>query len=546
MKYYLSKRIIKGNIYWYACRNIWTPRGSRVAEQIYLGSANAIVNKMKEDQLSNITLKGYRYGRVAALLSIAEELHFHDIVNKCVEKTKGLSPEELLLLVPLGKFEHQKSKLKTVEWYQKSYLPYYFSLPKKISEDALYRILDKLDEETQERICDEFGLRLKELGLTPSKIILDYTNFATYIEKGEELPQKGISKDGKRGQNLVGLALAVTDQNIPFLYEAYEGNKPDAKLLPQIVDKITIRLKELTIPCEDIVLIFDRGNNSTDNIDIVLEKEMHIIGGVKRNQIEALFKIPVEKFEYLYESYKNNKVYGYKTKQKLFGREFTCVITYNKKLEERQKKTFEENKKKVLKELREIDGKLKRKGCGRKLTVAGAVRLAKKLIPDDIASVVSVEIENNRFVWEWNKKNEKKLLATFGKQVLFTDLHGWETKDIVMAYHGKSMIEGDIKMMKNALVLPIPPINHRKDNRIKAHVFLCVIGILMFRYMMWKIEGLGLTDEEVLEALDGIEISLIQDKKRHRMRWIVNQLDLHQATIFTRLGLERFLPGNKK
>jgi transposase len=543
MSYYISKKKVRGRTYYYAQRNVWTSKGSRVAEQIYLGSAEMIVNKFK-DESHQISLKTYRFGRIAALLAAAEALHLREIVNTGIVKTKGYRFEELMLLVPTGKFEHRTSKRDIVEWYATSYMAYYFSLPKMLSTESMYRMMDCFDDHEQERIGDALAQRLIALGSTPSSIIFDTTNFATNIEQGEELPQKGKSKEGRHEQNLVGVALAVTKENIPFLWDTYAGNRNDARVFPDMVHAIVQRLRRLQVNTKDIILVFDRGNNSTENINRVLE-DMHVIGGVKRSQAPALYDVPLDRMEFLYETSKKNKVLGYTTQQVLFDRKFTCVVTYNEASYRQQLHGFERQKQKILKQLSLIDKSLIRKGKGRKLTLAGAVRKAHDGIPKNLRSLVTIQTSDGTFCWRWNPGKEEKLRKAFGKQVLFTDLHTWSAQDITLAYNRKNIVESDFKIMRNALIFSIPPIGHRKDHRINAHVFLCLLGVVFYRYILWKTQHLGISEDDFLDALDTMQVSLVSGRSNHRAWWVVNQMNRVQASIFTALNMGRFLPKNR-
>ncbi len=130
-------------------------------------------------------------------------------------------------------------------------------------------VLRKMDLLTDE-VIDEIGMKLSSTllgkGLIPELLILDSTNFFTYIEEGEELPQKGNSKEMRNNKNIINLGLAVTQDNIPFCHYVYEGNKHDARAFPELLDGIVEYLKGLDIKTEELALVFDKGNNSELNI----------------------------------------------------------------------------------------------------------------------------------------------------------------------------------------------------------------------------------------------------------------------------------------
>ncbi len=68
-------------------------------------------------------------------------------------------------------------------------------------------------------------------GLDCSSVALDMTNFATFIDTGNEkapIAQRGKAKQKRTDLRLVGLGLVVTrDGGIPLAWRAYPGDKPD-------------------------------------------------------------------------------------------------------------------------------------------------------------------------------------------------------------------------------------------------------------------------------------------------------------------------------
>lgn len=540
MPWHLESKKIKGNTYYYARKNKWTPKGSRRDVEIYLGSADKIVSAMTKTP-SITKIKTYDFGKDAAILSIAQELTFQQIIDKCVPKTKGFSAAELMLLVPLGRSNHKTSKVKTVDWYAKSYLPFFFNLPKNISEDSLYHILDYLTPVAKDDISDKLAKRLLDLGIKPSAIFYDTTNFRTYLEESE-LAKKGRSKEGPTVRNLIGLALAVCDEDIPFLHESYAGNRSDKELFPIMLDKLMSRLTKVGIDTKELVLVFDRGNNSQDNIDLA-KKVSGIIAGLSRNQFGDLLDILLNKFKDSYTNYKGHVISGYRTTHDAFGKKYTCVVIYNPATKKKNLAEYEKRKDKIIKLLKELEKKAARKtGRGKKMTPVSAIRHAEKAIPDDYTTVFKPDIIDCRFCWSIDEEAEEKLKKSFGRQVVITDKDDWDTVRIMKTYNQKGLIEADFKLVKDDLVIPLYPSFHRKENRIEANMFLCMTGVMFLRYMMWKLRDLRLSVHDLIEALEGIKISLTKYKGSTSAKWVVNDMDITQAVIFSRLNFQEFLP----
>lgn len=532
----IVKKKVKGKNYWYAVESARVDGKPRIVWQLYLGPAERIIEVFQKQR--EISLKSFEFGNLAALLSIAEELNFSRIVEQATGSSEAW---KYFLLIIAGRFSQALSKKGTLEWYGETFLPMLWRKMRPYEQELL-RKMDLLTDSVVEAISLELAKQLLEKGLAPKLLILDPTNFFTYIEEGgEELPRKGKSKEKRNDKNLINLALAVSQDNLPFYHEVYPGNEQDAKRFPMLLEGIVKRLAALNIDSEELALVFDRGNNSEDNIDLVLE-HMHVIGSAKRNQVPELFEVALEKYEELYTTNKENKVLGYRTKAVLFNREFTIVVTFNAASCERQEESYRENKAKILKQLKEIKKKLERKGKGKKLTLEGALKRAFKLIPPQYESVFKVEIQEGNFSYRVDEEKERELYLSFGKQVIFTDLHDWSSTDIVKGYFSKYILDEDFKAMKGALIIPVKPIFHWKDRRIKAHIFLCFLGMLFFRYLMLKVKSTGLSEVEVIEELEKIRLAIVKEKNSKKPKVMLEQMNLQQAGLFSILSLNRYMP----
>jgi transposase len=96
--------------------------------------------------------------------------------------------------------------------------------------------------------------------------------FFTYIDtnSSSQLAKREHSKEKRNDLKIIGLSLIVyPEQNIPLFYEVYPGNRADAEQFKQIISKLKKRYKTITGKTADITLVFDRGNNSEKNIELL-------------------------------------------------------------------------------------------------------------------------------------------------------------------------------------------------------------------------------------------------------------------------------------
>ena len=544
----LRKKKIKGHIYWYAVEMARVDGKPKQVWQKYLGTAKKIVElKERAAELPNIKLKSFQYGKTAALLAISDELNFIDIVNKHTDKKKieDLTVGEYLLLNIIGRCDGALSENAMQKWFDKSSLSLLWKLPHKLTCQNFLNHYKYIDHETSKKIEDDLCKVLIEKGITPRILFLDETNWFNYIKKGEELPQNGKNKQYRNHMKQVCMGLAVSEDNVPFMHEVYEGNRHDSKIFPELLDSLTERLTNLKITTEDLTLVFDMGNNSRINIEDVTSR-MHVIASAKHNQAEELLNIPLEDYKYLYTNSKGNKIYGYRTKCEFFGKEFTTVVLYSAASHKKQMESYEERKAKILEKLEDLRRRLKSRG--KEWDTGSVEREVNDIIHKDFRSVFGYKVGE---VPEGKKKPalevwtpdavEKKRYAGFGKTVLFTDLHTWHSKKIAKTYNQKYLVEDDFKLLNDVLLVPVGPINHHKDFNIRAHIFLCVIGMIFYRYLAWKCKHLRLSITRLIDELEGIRLALVQDKTGGNVEMMVEEMGAKQARLFSLLDLGKFM-----
>ena len=544
---HLHKKKIKGYEYYYLRETRWIDGKSKVIWQKYLGSIEKIKEVFeREQELPLVKISSFEYGKMAALLKTSDELGFVDSINQNVSKRKidGLSVGEYMLLIILGRSNGPLSKEATARWFEESFLKYQWQFSHKLNSQNFLNNMDFITEESMRQIEEDLAVKMIQNGIKPTTLFWDTTNVFTYIENGEELPQKGKSKEKRFDKNLVSFGIAVSKENIPLMHETNAGNVQDARLFPEIIDKLVERLRKLDIDTHDITLVFDKGNNSEDNLNKILE-DMHIIGSAKRNQVKKLFEIPVSEYVSLYKNSNENQISGYRSKHVLFGQEYTVVVIYNPKNHKRKDVKYKEKKKKVLEQLEDLKEKSERKhGRGRKITKKGLCANANKIIPSDLISVFKYEIhdeEKPSFDYWVDEAAETEFVDSFGKIAIFTDIHELNSVEIAKTYFGKNIVEDDFKFLKDKLLIPVPPIYVRKDNRIIVHVFLCVMGMLFYRYIARKVQNLGLSIKELDHQLEGIRVAFVKPKDSTKINLLVEEMNPIQAKLFSVLGLSDFL-----
>ncbi len=242
---------------------------------------------------------------------------------------------------------------------------------------------------------------------------------------------------------------------------------------------------------------------------------------------------------------KENEIKGYKTKKKVFEREYTVVITYNKKSKEKQQKKTEEMTDKIKTKMKEIEEGFKQKKRGKKTTLKGIAARVSNFLYNKYQALFTWSFDESKQKFSWNFDNEvfEKRKKTFGKTVLFTDRHDWSAEKIAQTYNSKSIIEGDFKTLKDKLLIPVKPINHREDDHIRVHIFVCVLSIVFYRYMLWKLRNLDLSENQIVEELKKMRVAFVKQENTNKVQVVLENMTPNQIELYSQLKMKQFLPN---
>lgn len=143
-------------------------------------------------------------------------------------------------------------------------------------------------------------------------------------------------------------------------------------------------------------------------------------------------------------------------------------------------------------------------------------------------------------------KAEKEKMTGFGKAAIFTDMSEWSDERVVRTYFAKGGMEEDYHVLEDALLFPVMPIYHRLDGRIRAHVFMCVMDLLFYRYIQWemvKATGERVPMGRMASLLGRIRLSGLIVKGERKVRLKLERMAKEEERIVKALGLERFVPN---
>ena len=529
----IIKKKIKGINYYYYVESKRIEGKSKLVNQKYLGSADKLLQMAMDTgkSIQNQVLYAHEVqsGSVALLYDIATRLGVVDMVDAVVPKRKqGASVGMYILTAAINRAVAPTSKRGLKEWFEGTSLPYITGLKSSlftaqnfwnntdISADQLRKIEDNLLEKEKE----VFGVDLNNL-------IYDATNFFTYIDtmNPSEFAKRGHDKAKRNDLKTVGLALIVTpDFSIPVLSETYPGNRSDSKQFAEMMKQLKERFRAIAGNDEDITLVFDRGNNSEDNLDLIESEglNLHYVGGLKKNQVPELFAVPKDDYVKLdcpdsaVEKYK--KLTTYRMEAEVLGRKVTTVIAYNPELEKGQLQGININIEKTTADLLELQGKLLKRAKGeitkgKKPTRESVKKAVDKILKhrEFMSDIFDYEIiESDGHVLLTFSDSDQKLKTItdeqLGKTALFTDRNDLSDYQIVSAYRSAWHVESSFKQMKDTDFLTVRPIFHWTDPRIAVHIFICVLAYRLCSLLRKELfqKGIECSIDQCLESMNAV------------------------------------------
>ena len=519
---------VKNYKYYYYVESKRINKKPTLVNQKYLGTAEKILEKVlyAERSLQERVLYSdeAEFGAVMLLYDIAERLGIMGIIDSVLPKRKqGASVGAYILTAAINRAVSPSSKSGLSEWYSDTCLPMATGLKPSMFSPQNFWNNTCISAEKLDRI--EEGMLEKVIGtydIDTTQIIYDATNFFTYIDtmQDSELAKRGHDKAKRNDLRTVGLAMMVTpDFAIPLLHDTYPGNMSDAKEFPVMVKKLKERYETITKKSSDVTIVFDRGNNSEKNIDILESGDfkLHYVGGLKKKQAVELFAIDLDEYVPLcYPSLEGQL--AYRSEMEVFGRSLTVVITYNPELEEGQMQGILINLEKATAKLLALQQRLMRWASGE---ITRGKKPTKESVDANVGKILSAEYMKDIFLYDILESNgnvhlvyrhSTESLETIrrehlGKTALFTDRADFTNEQIVTAYRNAWHVESSFRQMKNPKHMAVSPIFHWTDEKIRVHIFCCVLAYRLCSLLIKEISdnGISITINRLIDEMSRIK-----------------------------------------
>jgi transposase len=429
-------------------------------------------------------LRSLPHGHIAAALGTIIKTGLNHLISP--EKSRELS---LILAMIVARIIDPQSKLATARGLDPetatSSLGEILQLD-RVTEDDLYFAMDWLSGE-QTRIETALATRHLSGG---SLVLYDVTS--TYFE-GRTCPLAhfGHNRDGKSGKLQIVIGLLCAPDGCPVAVEVFEGNCADPMTLPAQIAKIRERFG-----IDRVVLVGDRGLITEARIQKNLKGQEGLdwITALRAPQIRTLVEsgaIQLTVFdtrdmaEITHPDYPDERLIVCRNpmlvRQRAHNREDLLQAT------ERQ---LEKIKLATTRPKRRLKGKEKI-----------ALRVGKTIGKYKMAKHFILTIQEESFSYERNLSSIAQEKALDGIYVIRSSVARkvMDANQTVTAYKSLSQVERAFRSLKS-IDLKIRPIHHHLAERVKTHVFLCMLAYYVEWHMRKALAPILFDDHDPADA----------------------------------------------
>jgi DDE family transposase len=351
-----------------------------------------------------------------------------------------------------------------------------------LEDEELFRTLDWLYER-QARI----ETKLAKRHLVDGTLVLYDVTSSYYTGRRSALLQLGYSRDGKRGSPQIVYGLLCNAEGCPVAIEVFAGNTADPKTLGTQVAKVRQRFG-----VQRVVFVGDRGMITSRRIDEELRDVdgLDWISALRADSIKLLASQGVIQ----------PSLFDRRDLAEVVSPDFPgerLIVCRNPLLAEERARKRRELLAATEQELAVIAAATRRAKGRLRGAAALGLRVGTVLNRYKVGKHFELTIRDDEFSYRRAEAHIEEESALDGIYVIRTSVtsEAFGPEETVRAYKDLSKVEHAFRSIKT-VDLKVRPIFHWLDDRIRAHVFLCMLAYYVEWHMRRKLAPILFDDHE--------------------------------------------------
>ena len=349
------------------------------------------------------------------------------------------------------------------------------------TEDELYAAMDRLLDRK-----DRIEKGLAKAHLRDGTLVLYDVSGSYYTGTHCTLAKYGHNRDGKKRFPQIVYGLLCSPDGCPVAIEVFEGNTADPKTLEVQIDKLRERFG-----LARVVLVSDRGILTGTQID-------RVRGIAGLDWITALRAPSIAKLRE--QGTIRPSLFDQRNLAEVTSPDFPgerLVVCRNPFLADERSEKREELLRATEKDLDAIVAATRREKRPLKGRDKIALRVGRWVNRHRMAKHFELEITDSAFSYRRKEEAIREEAALDGLYVVRTSVpkEAMTAEETVGAYKSLAHVERAFRSLKT-VDLEIRPIHHRLSDRVKAHVFLCMLAYYVEWHMKRKLSPLLFSEDD--------------------------------------------------
>ena len=458
------------------------------------------------------------WGPVLAVRALFDQLGLWTILDAALGKAKGVPFADRAFVLVANRLIRPASEHGLAGWLETDFLcdrrgrrfvPHWHQ-HKRVRVhfqqlEAWYRTLDQLVA-AKEKIEVALDHRLRDLfSFKPDLVLYDITS--TYFEGAGPagFAKHGHSRDGKPHHVQVIVAVVMV-AGWPIAHHVWAGNEVDHTTVDKAIADLHRRFG-----FNHLVFAGDRGMVTSNNLDaITAGNHGYLVGLKRRNKKLDKWLAAVDEAKWI------NCPVGITAREKADpprtrAQEVPSGVAGMRVIivDSDERRAYEEAmRQKSMERTRQALEKLERRVATGKLKQPEKIgAAAERLLQRNHGyRYYSWDIHQGGFRYFENAKGLENEKGIEGKYVITTGESELSVLEVVAIYKDLSDVEQGFRQLKD--VLAMRPIYHQIEQRVKAHIFVAALALLVQRLLYRRLEeaGIDFSAERAMEALSTLRL----------------------------------------
>ena len=478
-----------------------------------------------------------QFGGPWLALELVKRLELDTLLERLLPRGQERVPWSLTaLILVVARLCEPSSELYIAEhFYRQSALSDLLGVPiDRVDDNRLYRGLDyllpyksKLEIFLKQRFGELFAIEYD---------LLLYDVTSTYFEgqaKRNPLAQRGYSRDHRGDCKQVCIGLVVTRCGLPLGYEIFAGNRHDSTTLEEIVTTMEARYGRARR-----IWALDRGMVSEEHLEFLRAGQREYIVGTPKSQLKKFQQHLLEQDWHEIRDGLEVKLCPCPA-----GGDESYILCRSRDRREKEQAMHARFEKRIEEGLARIAA-----SCRKHAQEVGVIeRRVGRLLGQNTRSAGLFDVQiaadsQGAAQVTWRKVEAWRTWAQLseGAYVLRSNVKGWSDEELWRAYIQLTEAETAFRIQKSDLSLR--PVWHQKEDRVRAHILVCFLAYVLWKFLGQLCQRAGLGDEprRVLAELSELRVVDVvlptRDGHEIRTRCITQPSD-HQRILLQRLNL---------